>query len=294
MKFGTYFAYWEQEWQADYSFYCQKAAELGFDILEIAAGSLPDMSAKQIIDLRKAAKDSQISLTSCIGLPARYNVASDDAVIRRNGIEYVKELMVHMDKIDSRLLGGIIYAYWPCDFNQPFNKERCWENSISSMKELAKTANDLGILLTIEVVNRFEQFLINDAKEAVNFIEEVGSDSVKVMLDCFHMNIEEDHIGDAIRATGSNLGHYHIGENNRKVPGKGHMPWSEIGQALRDINYQGGVVMEPFVRMGGTVGHDIKVFRDLSDQADDKRLDEGIRDALKFVKNEFVGNENPG
>jgi len=78
------------------------------------------------------------------------------------------------------------------------------------------------------------------------------------------MNIEEDSIGGAIRQAGSLLGHFHTGECNRRCPGKGRTPWREIAEALKDIHYQGAAVMEPFVRMGGQVGSDIKIWRDIS------------------------------
>ena len=114
-----------------------------------------------------------------------------------------------------------------------------------------------------------------------------GGPNVKVMLDCFHMNIEEDSMGGAIRYAGDHLGHFHIGETNRKVPGKGRMPWDEMAQALRDIHYQGYVVMEPFVKMGGGVGSDIKIWRDLSDGADEAQLDADIAESARFVRSKF-------
>jgi D-psicose/D-tagatose/L-ribulose 3-epimerase len=157
------------------------------------------------------------------------------------------------------------------------------------MKELADYAAKYDITLLIEVLNRFEQFLLNDAAEGISYVKEVGKDNVKVMLDCFHMNIEEDNMGDAIRSAGNYLGHFHIGECNRKVPGKGRMPWAEMGQALRDINFDGIVVMEPFVKTGGIVGSDIKVWRDLSDNADEAKLDADIKESLQFVKKNFLG-----
>ena len=67
------------------------------------------------------------------------------------------------------------------------------------------------------------------------------------------MNIEEDSFSAAIRTAGPLLGHFHTGEANRRVPGKGRLPWHEIGTALREIGYDGTVVMEPFVKSGGGV-----------------------------------------
>ena len=136
----------------------------------------------------------------------------------------------------------------------------------------------------MEVLNRFESHILNTAEEGVQFVEEVGMDNVKVMLDTFHMNIEEVSMGAAIRRAGKLLGHFHTGECNRMVPGKGRIPWREIGDALRDIEYDGTVVMESFVRMGGQVGADIKVWRDISRGADEARLDEGARRAVEFQR----------
>ena len=156
-------------------------------------------------------------------------------------------------------------------------------------QELADYAKPKGITLTLETVNRFEQFMFNDAKEATQFVKDCDRDNVKVMLDSFHMNIEEDSFYDAIVSTGSYLGHFHIGEANRKCPGQGRLPWDEIGRALRDIGYEGTVVMEPFVRPGGGVGSDIKVWRDISEGASDEQLDKDAAASCAFVRKAFCG-----
>ncbi len=283
MKIGTYFAYWAQEWKVDYFRYIEKAKQAGFDVLEVSSGIL-ELRDEELTALRDAAKEAGLVLTACLGLTKDMDVSSADEATRAKGIDYMKRLFVAMDKADIRKVGGIIYAYWPCDYSQPVDKPAVRERSINSVRELADEAARFGIELEIEVVNRFEHFLINDAKEAVQYVKDVERPNVKVMLDCFHMNIEEDNLGDAIRYAGEHLGHFHIGECNRKVPGKGHMPWDELGQALRDIGYQGYVVMEPFVKMGGGVGSDIKVWRDLSDNANEAQMDADIAESVRFVR----------
>ncbi|MGI6070553.1 MAG: sugar phosphate isomerase/epimerase family protein [Blautia sp.] len=287
MKFGTYFAYWEQEWEADYLKYCQKAAELGFDVLEVSAAGIVEMNDQELEALRKTAAQYHLTLTSCIGLPKEMDLASEDEATRKRGLAFMKKILDALHKADIHLIGGIIYAYWPADYSLPVHKEAARRYSIESVRELADYAKPYDITLGLETVNRFEHFLINDAAEATAFVQDIGKDNVKVMLDAFHMNIEEDSFGDAIRSTGKYLGHFHIGECNRKVPGKGRMPWDEIGQALRDIDYQGCVVMEPFVRPGGTIGKEIRVWRDLSGGADEAKLDEDIKGALEFVRSTF-------
>jgi D-psicose/D-tagatose/L-ribulose 3-epimerase len=190
-----------------------------------------------------------------------------------------------MRKIDSKVLGGISYAYWPADYTKPMNKAVEWKQAIKSIREIADYAGD--IMIALETVNRFEHYLFNDAVEAVQFAKEVDKTNVKVMLDSFHMNIEEDSFSEAIKYTGALLGHFHVGEANRKVPGKGRLPWKEIGRALKAINYDGCIVMEPFVKTGGVIGRDIRVWRDLSDNADQQKMDEDIAQSLRFLKSVF-------
>ncbi len=122
----------------------------------------------------------------------------------------------------------------------------------------------------------------------MRFVKEVGCPNVEVMLDTFHMNIEEQSIAGAIRHAGSLLGHFHTGECNRMVPGQGRMPWREIGEALRDIGYQGYVVMEPFINRGGQIGRDIHVWRDIKPDITDEKMDEDAKNAVEFERYIFV------
>ncbi len=163
------------------------------------------------------------------------------------------------------------------------DKEGDRARGVEGIHDIADFANDLGINLCIEVLNRFENHVLNTAAEGVAFVKDVGKSNVKVMLDTFHMNIEEDSFGDAIRTAGPLLGHFHTGESNRRVPGKGRMPWHEIGAALREINYTGAVVMEPFVKTGGTIGSDIKVWRDLTEGADSAKMDEDAKNSPSLL-----------
>ncbi len=185
---------------------------------------------------------------------------------------------------ETEFIGGALYTYWPIDYSKPVDKAGDRARGIEGIRGIADFANDLGINLCLEVLNRFENHVLNTAAEGVSFVQEVDKPNVKVMLDTFHMNIEEDSMGGAIRSAGALLGHFHTGECNRKVPGRGRMPWREIGEALRDINYAGAVVMEPFVKMGGTIGSDIKVWRDLSQGADAAQMDQDAKDALIFSR----------
>ena len=287
-KVGIYYAFWEQEWAADYFKYVDKVSRLGFDVLELAAGGLESMSASARRDLARAAKDAGIELTYCIGLPAQYDLASPDASVRANGLEYVRKLLRMIGEMDGKILGGILYSCWPATQFPQGDKRPWWDRSVASVREIARTAADEGVTYCLEVVNRFEQFLLNTAAEGVQFAKEVDSDSVKLLLDAFHMNIEEDFIGDAVRSAKGYIGHIHIGEANRKAPGRGHMQWDDLMDGLRDADYTGRIVMEPFIKMGGQVGQDIRMWHDLSDGGDEAYLDGEAAFALNFIRGKLA------
>ena len=281
-KIGIYYAYWTHEWDADFHPFVDKVADLGFDILEVNSGTVANMTAAERQGLKAHADEKGLDLTYCIGLPHEYDIASADKAVRDNGIAYLKQMAKAIGEMGGGQLGGIIYSAWPATMPMGETDKRPYlERSISSMKEAIKPAEDNDVFFNVEVVNRFEQFILNTVDEALSYVEAVGSPNAKILLDTFHMNIEEDFVGAAILKAGDKLGHLHIGENNRMPPGYGHIPWTEIGAALRQIDYQGHVVMEPFLMPGGQVGSDIRVFRDLSVGLD---LDDEARKALLFMR----------
>jgi len=288
MKFGTLFAYWTDEWHGDYKFYAKKVKDCGFDILEISAGDLLAMSDSELYELKALAKDLEIDISSNIGPPKDKDVGAKDPAVRKAGVDFLTNIMKQMDKLNSRSLVGVMYTYWPCEFDD-LDKPGIWTRGVESVKTLGDVAEDLGIDFCLEVVNRFETNVLNTAEEGVQYCKDVDKKNVKILLDTFHMNIEEDNLADAIRYAGDYLGHVHIGEGNRNLPGQGSLPWNDIGKALRDINFNGGVVMEPFVKMGGKVGEDIKVWRDISKGADEATMDKNITESLKFLKKAFLG-----
>ena len=284
MKYGIYYSYWEQEWGGDSIYYIDKIARLGFDVVELPAHSIATLDDSDLANIREAAKRNGVMLTAGIGPQKDRYLSSPDAAVRAAGKAYFEQTLTALSKLDIHLIGGGLYSYWPMDYSEPVDKAGDWARGVEGIRSIADFADNLGINLCMEVLNRFENHILNTAEEGVAFVEEVDKPNVKVMLDTFHMNIEEDSFGAAVRTAGKHLGHVHIGECNRRVPGKGRIPWRELAEALADIGYDGTVVMEPFVKTGGSIGQDIKVWRDLSNGASEAELDEDARAALEFCR----------
>ena len=284
MQHGIYYSYWEKEWSAKFGPYVEKVAKLGFDVIEVAAHHINSYSDAELAAIRHASKDNGIILTAGIGPTKQKNLSSPDADVRKAGKAFLEQTLTNVAKLDIKSIGGALHSYWPVDYTQPVDKIGDRARGVEGIHGIADFASNLGINLCIEVLNRFENHVLNTAAEGVAFVKDVGKSNVKVMLDTFHMNIEEDSFGDAIRTAGPLLGHFHTGENNRRVPGTGRIPWHEIGLALREIKYTGAVVMEPFVKTGGGIGSDIRVWRDLSNGATEAKLDEDARNSLAFSR----------
>jgi D-psicose/D-tagatose/L-ribulose 3-epimerase len=285
-KIGILYAYWTRNWTVDFVPYVDKTADLGFDVLEVHAGVVTNMTPAERKKLKDHANKRKIDLCYCIGLTPEYDLASPDKSVQRNGIQYLQKMASAVGEMGGKMVSGIIYSCWPTRLPEGETDKRPYlERSVYSMKEAIKAAEDNQVQFNLEVVNRFEHYLLNTCDEALEYVHLVGSPNIKIHLDTFHMNIEEDSIGHAVEKAGKYLGHVHIGENNRTPPGSGngHIPWDELILALKKINYKDFVVMEPFTVPGGEVGRDIRIYRDLRVS----NPDEEVQNALQFIRNKL-------
>ena len=233
------------------------------------------------------ADDNNIELTYSLGLDPRFDVSSIDENIRQGGIEYLKNIVERVGFMDGKIISGVSYAGWGCVPRNDLagNKEPIVERSVDSMKKIVKTAEDYGVTYCVEVVNRYEGCILNTAAEAMDYVKRVDADNIGVLLDTYHMNIEEDSFRDAILTAGDKLLGLHTGDNNRRCPGRGHIDFDEIFKALAEVNFKGRIVSELFVAKGGAVGRDIYVWRNLEKDLSEAALDAEARHLLEYEKN---------
>lgn len=283
MLHGIKCSYWEKPKDTPEEFFIDKAANLGFDAMELETRMVMEKEDDQLVRLGDYARDKGITLTLGSGPARKYDLCAVDAAARKAAIAFRISLIEKACKAGIKLIGGGLHTYWPVDFREKVDKTGDWGRSVEGMQVVAKAAESHGVSLCVEVMNRYENHILNTAAEGVAFCKDVGSGSVKLLLDTFHMNIEEDSIPAAIRSAGPLLGHLHTGENNRKVPGKGHLPWREIFEALADIGYDGTEIMEPFVRSDGATAPVIHVWRMMVDGGEEK-MDRDATDALQFLR----------
>lgn len=286
-KLGLFVNFWEKNWECDLVKYIKKISDLGYDIVEFQAQALLNMSRSKMDELKKMAADRNIELTYSLGLSPQYDVSSSDAAIRCGGIEYLKNIVERVGYMEGRIISGVSYAGWGCVVPKDDlsgDKSPIVNRSIASMKEIAKTAEDYGVTYCVEVVNRFEGCVLNTAKEAVEYVKQVDAPNVGILLDTYHMNIEEDSFSEAIHTAAPYLKGMHFGDNNRRCPGSGHINFDEIVKALADIGYKDQIVTELFVQAGGEVARDCFVWRNLEEDISEASLDRKAKELLKYER----------
>ncbi|HTT70930.1 MAG TPA: sugar phosphate isomerase/epimerase family protein [Anaeromyxobacteraceae bacterium] len=288
-KVGMFYTYWSTDWMVDFPAVARRIAGLGFDLMEINLNEFTKFPQAKKKEFKATADGLGITVAACIGLAPQYDLASPDRAVRESGMEYVKRLLDDCNLLRAPVFAGLNFCCWPSSPPPGLKDKRPYvDRSIECVQKLAKVAEGYGIIYALEVVNRFEQWLVNDATEALAFCQAVGNPFCKIQLDTFHMNIEEDSFRDAILRCKGRIGHFHLGEANRRPPGQGRLPWDEIFGALKEIQYDGTIVMEPFLRPGGAVSRDVGVWRDLSNGATDEELDRQGREALAFVRRKLA------
>jgi D-psicose/D-tagatose/L-ribulose 3-epimerase len=258
-----------------------KVAGMGFDLIELPIENTSDL------DYARAAKiirDNGLSVSVCAAMGADRDLIHEDSSIRDNGMAYLRHCIDAAETLGSPTVIGPLYSavgrVWQAT---PEERAKDTDLLVSQLSALAVYAADRDVVLGVEPLNRFETSFINLASQAVEVIDRVSNPACRIMLDTFHMNIEERSLGDAFRLVGSRLVHVHTCENDRGGPGSGHVPWADVAQALRDIGYDGSLVIESFTDKIKSIARATAIWRPFATSQDAL-----AQDGLKFLRGLFA------
>ncbi len=252
-------------------------AKLGFDWIEVPLEGLDDLDYKQGA---QTIRDQGLDVSCCVAMGPDRDLIHPDPAIRQSGMAYVRGAIEATAALGGTNLVGPIYATVGRTWQQtPEERAHDLDILVGNLSNLAAFACEHGVVLCLEPLNRFETSFINLATQAIEVVDRVGHPACQIMLDTFHMNIEEKSLGDAIRAAGPRLKHLHACENDRGAPGSGNVTWDQVQQGLQDIGYDGPVVIESFTAKVKSIARAAAIWRALAPTQDDL-----ARDGLAFLK----------
>lgn len=209
----------------------RRAASLGYTKLEIA-GSPEHYDTKHV---RKLLKEYGLSCWGSVTLMLEdRNLLAKDEAQRAKSVQYVKDVIRMVKELDGHMVSvvpGTVGKIVPDG-----RPEEEWQWAVNSLKEVYEYAEESGLLIGIEPINRFETYFINRGDQALALAQAVGP-NCGVCLDTFHMNIEEDDMFDAIRRAKGKLVGFHVADNNRMAPGMGNLNWNKIMDTLHEVGY---------------------------------------------------------
>lgn len=260
---------------------CPHVAKMGFDWIEFGIEGTSDMN---YAEAAKYIKDSGLGVSVCVAMGPDRDLIHEDKAIQKSGVDYIRHCIDAAATVGAPNVVGPLYSAVGRTWQQTSDeRKRDLDVLVGHLRELGKYAADKGVNLCVEPLNRFETSFINLAEQAIEVVDRVDSPAVKVMLDTFHMNIEERSLGDAIRAAGKRLAHVHTCENDRGAPGSGHVPWQEVAKALKDIGYQGPLVIESFTSKVKSIARAAAIWRSFAPTQDDL-----AKDGLAYLKKLFA------
>lgn len=252
-----------------------KVAKLGFDGVEFP---MFDPQAVDVKGTRQALEGHGLGATVCSVLVGG-SFISPAAKDRKAALDHQKRVLEVSKAIGADCVAGPLYSPVGLLIGRGPNAAE-WKRAVTSLRQLAKTAEGLGIDVGIEPINRFETYFLNICEHAVKLVEEVGSSRVGILYDTFHANLEEkDPVGALKRIGKRHLFHMHTCENDRGIPGSGHVPWDATMQALRQMKYDRWLVIESFVPAIKELARAASIWRSLAKDGDDL-----ARQGLRFLR----------
>lgn len=241
-------------------------AKLGFDWIEIPLENLDDLDYERGAEIIRS---HGLGVSTCVAMGEDRDLIHPDPAIRENGMAYIRGAIEATQTLGATNMVGPVYSAVGRTW-QMTDEERAQDTDllVENLGQLARYAADRGVVMCLEPLNRFETSFINLAEQMVEVVDRVGHPACQIMLDTFHMNVEEKSLGDAIRCAGPRLKHFHSCENDRGAPGTGHVPWDDVARALRDIHYDGPVVIESFTAKVQSIARAAAIWRPLAPSQD--------------------------
>ena len=265
--------------------------EAGASAMDFSTATALQLTSDERRSFGKNVRAAGIAMSLNGGI-ADAEISHTDPAVRQDGLSRCYAAIEAAAELGCSVWSGVIYAKWLGLPDGPLTREKkaeMWERAIHSVRALCTYAQPLGINVCLEIVNRFEAYLINTASDGLRMIQDVGCSNLKLLLDVFHMNIEEDSMLQALHRTiqAECLGHLHISESNRRLPGlyQTDLNWSDILGVIANSSFAGSVILESMVLSQSPAAYGFRTWRDMTDHPTLDGLVADAQQSIQFVQN---------
>jgi D-psicose/D-tagatose/L-ribulose 3-epimerase len=275
MKFGVNTFIWSGTFDQSNFGLLPIIKEAGFDGVEIPLFRPKDFQASSI---RKAVEAHDLECNACTVLVDGFSLISDSPDMRRRTRQHLEDLVKVAAEAGVGIIAGPLFS--PVGY-LPGRRRTSdeWNWAVEGFQSLGDTLAAHQVTFAIEPLNRFETYFLNTAADAAKLAEQIGHPNIGILFDTFHANIEEKQIAAGYLTVGPHLKHVHTCENDRGIPGSGHVEWDQVFQALHSMNYDGWLTIEGFGFALKEVSAAAAIWRDI------ERTPESIAfEGVKFLK----------
>lgn len=280
MKYGMNLLLWTSDVNEDVFPLLDRIKDWGYDGVELPVFDMNEANFKAV---GQKLKDTGLETTAVTVCTEDENPISSDAARRKAGVDRLKKAIDMCAAAGATHLCGPIHSALG-EFPGRGRTDDEWNWGKESLAQAADYAKQADVVLTLEYLNRFECYFLNCAEDCARFAREVDHSHLKVMYDTFHANIEEKCMASAIKSCADQLVHVHISENDRSTPGEGAVDWDANFSALREVNYNGWLMIEAFGLALPALAAATKIWRKMFPS--EEHL---AKEGLKFMKRRWEG-----
>jgi D-psicose/D-tagatose/L-ribulose 3-epimerase len=275
MKYGVNTMVWTTRVNETHEalFSCIKA--WGFDGVELF---LSPQEPADIPAVRRMLEANHLECTMCSVLPRECHLVSPQAEVRARGVLFLKTCVDRTAELGARLICGPMYAGLGVMTGRQRTADE-WNWAVEGLQAVGRHAEKREVTICLEPLNRFETYFLNTLEDAASLVRDIGAPNVKIHFDTFHSNIEEKHPAEALRSVANELGHVHISENDRGIPGSGHFDWQGVLKVLKAIRYNGWMTIESFAQPEPDLAAAAAIWRDVAPSGD-----ELAQQGLRFIR----------
>ncbi len=272
---------WDSPFRADSLPLIARAAQMGFDAFTIP---VEEPALIDIAATRAAMQETPMRFYVSGAYGPTRDLTHEEPRYRRESLDYIRQTLEICQALGITTMVGPAYSAVGKRRKIPQQqREREWALAVEGLKAAGQMAADYGVTLAIEPLNRFETDLVNTAVQVKQLIRDIDLPAVRIHLDTFHMNIEEQDIGAAICLAGDDLVYVDASESDRGTPGKGQVHWATVASALREIDYRGDCIIESFTPACEAIADAAAIWRPLAASQDAL-----ASDGCEFLKQLFA------